>query len=175
MSAPAPRLPKTIQADPVASGLLERLAASARPLWAHGTLGVVSVDLQEEAKATLRSANQSGFVVRGLEAAEKRLADEERGLKLGAGQQGSDGVRISRLLVVTNDGSERFYRNVEALLRSHGARLYAFRLEIDEQAFGELLFGPDRVARLALLVHKSAVAEFLLAIARQSSVEDSPS
>ena len=175
MSAPAARLPKTIEADPVADGLLELLADRARPLWAGAAIGVASLVAQDGVTTSLRSACRAGFVVRGLEAAERRLAEEERGLKLAVGQEaGEGGVRISRLLVVTDDGAERFYRNVEGLLRRHSPRLYAVRLEIDEHAFGELLYGAGRVARLALLVHKNSVADFLLAVARQCRAEDGP-
>jgi len=175
VTAPLPRLPKAIESDPVASGLTEWLSAAARPLWDRATVDVACLDPGDDVKAALRSAARAGFVVRGLESAERRLAEEERGLKLAPGRDGDQaGVRVSRLLVVTNDGSERFYRNVEALLRRHAPRLYAVRLEIDEQTFGELLYGADRVARLVLLDHKHAVAEFLLAVARQRRVESKP-
>lgn len=120
-------------------------------------------------KTALVSARQAGFVVRGLEAAERKLAEEERGLALVPAQErkADAAVRISRLLLVTNDGSGRFYRNVESLLRRHGPRIHAIRLEIDEHELGEFLYGPDRVARLVLLEHKNAVAAFLLAVAGQ--------
>ncbi len=106
--------------------------------------------------------------MRGLEGAERRLAEEQRGLEIAAARQTSTpSVRISRLLVMTDDGAERFYRNVDSLLRRHGPRLFAIRLETDEHTLGSLLFGADRIARLVLLEHKSAVAELLLAVARQ--------
>lgn len=137
---------------------------------------VASLVPGEAAKAALLSANQAGFVVRGLEAAERRLAEEERGLALVPRQDGKATAvaRLSRLLLVTNDGSERFYRNVEGLLRRHGPRLHAIRLEMDEHDLGELLYGPDRVTRLVLLEHKNAVAAFLLAAAQQWQAEEAP-
>jgi hypothetical protein len=162
------RLPKTMDAEPSATGLLERLARDAQPLWSEGLIRVASIVADEEVNAALRSAKQAGFVVRGLEAAERRLAEEDRGLQLVARERETS-VRISRLLVFTNDGAERFYRNVESLLRRHGPRLYAVRLEADEHDLGELLYGPDRVVRLVMLDHKSAVAGFLLAVARQAA------
>lgn len=166
MSTAGPRLPKTLDADSLCSGLLEQLAANARPLWSQSPLLVPSVIAQDEWKTALRSASQSGFIVRGLEAAERRLAEEQRGLSLVEKEPRETGVRISRLLLVANDGAERFYRNVEALLKRHGPRLYAIRLELDEHDLGELLFGADRVARLVLVDHKSAVAAVFQAIAR---------
>ena len=76
-------------------------------------------------------------------------------------------MRISRLLVLADDGAERFYRRVEALLRRHGPRLMAVRLGIDAEGLGEMLFGPGRAARLLLIEHKTAVGAILLALADQ--------
>lgn len=152
--------------DPRADGLLKGLAANAVALWQGGVFEAASVTLGSELKIALQRANQTGFLVRGLESAERRLGEEEQGLRLLRGEADA-GVRISRLVLVTNDGSERFYRNVESLLRRHGLRIAAIRLDVDEHDLGELLFGPERVTRLVMVDHKSAVAEVLVAIAEQ--------
>ena len=75
------------------------------------------------------------------------------------------GVRVSRLLLLANDGAERFYRNVEAMLHRHGHRVLAILLEIDASGLGELQFGPGSIARLVMLEHKQAVGSALLAMA----------
>jgi hypothetical protein len=75
------------------------------------------------------------------------------------------GVRISRLLLLADDGADRFYRRVESLLRRHGPRVLALRLDLDAAALGGLLFGPGRRARLLLIEHKDAVCRVLLALA----------
>ena len=67
--------------------------------------------------------------------------------------------------MVTDDGPERFYRNVESLLRRHAPRVLGLRLSANERVLGELLFGPDQVARLLLVEHKDAVSKVLLALA----------
>jgi len=110
------------------------------------------------------------FVVRsfdtaGLESAERMLAAQERGLGLVDRHSGVPrGVRVSRLLVLADDGAERFYRQVERLLRRYGPRVLAVRLETDADALGELLFGTNGRARLLMLNHKEAVSAFLLAM-----------
>ena len=71
-------------------------------------------------------------------------------------------VRVSRLLLLADDGAERFYRHVETLLRRHGPRVLAVRLDLDAHALGELLFGPGRLVRLLMIVHKEAVSAILL-------------
>lgn len=114
----------------------------------------------------LRLSMREGQVVRGLEAARDRLDAEARGLRLAdEARSAPRGQRISRLLVLSGDGSERFHRQVEALLRRHGARTLAIRFEMDAAQLGALLFGPGRVARLALLERKEAVSRVLLALA----------
>jgi hypothetical protein len=167
MSIPSHRLPKSIEADPRASGLLKELAVRSILLWSEASFGAAAILPGSDVIAALVSAQQAGFVVRGLEAAERRLDEEERGLKLQPGPASESAVRVSRLLLATNDGAERFYRNVDGLLRRHGPRLLAIRFDIDEHALGELLYGPGRVARLVLLDHKNAVADVLLAVAEQ--------
>jgi hypothetical protein len=83
-------------------------------------------------------------------------------------------VFVSRLLLLADDGADRFYRQVETLLRRHGPRVLAVVLEIDEHGLGELLFGPGRVARLLMLEHKQAVGSVLLAMADPWEDPESP-
>ena len=122
--------------------------------------------LTPELVEALRNARRAGQVVRGLESAEGRLANEDRGMGLADRQNGVPrGVRVSRLLVMANDGAERFYRQVERLLFRYGPRLLASRLDVNAEAFGALIFGPDSRARLLMLDHKEAVSAYLLALA----------
>ena len=162
------RLPKLVEADPDAAQLEIDLAACSRPLWAGGELSVPRAELGSELRAALRSAYSAGRIVRGLEGAERVLAGEARGLSRVDRKTGVErGGRVSRLLVLADDGSERFYRDVESLLRLHTPRVLAMRLSADEHDLGELLFGPNRVARLLLVEHKDAVSATLLALAKQ--------
>jgi hypothetical protein len=162
------RLPKSVESDPRGPQLLRNLTMHTRPLRQEGEIGIPVAGMTPELAEALRSVYSAGQVVRSLESAERRLAAEERGLQMADRQIGVPrGVRVSRLLLLANDGSERFYRQIEALLHRHGPRVLAVRLEVDEQGLGELLFGPGRVARLLLLEHKQAVGSVLLAMAGQ--------
>ena len=162
------RLPKSVESDPRGPQLLRNLTTHTRPLRQGSEIGIPVAGMTPVLAEALRSAYSAGQVVRSLENAERKLAAEERGLQMADRQAGVPrGVRVSRLLLLANDGSERFYRQIEALLRRHGPRVLAVRLEIDEQGLGELLFGPGRVARLLMLEHKQAVGSVLLAMAGQ--------
>ena len=166
MSTEVLRLPRLVESDPRGQKILGMLTTHTRLLWPGGTVEVPVAVLSPELEAALRNAYRAGRVVRGLENAEKRLALEERGLCLADRKSAVErGVRVSRLLMLADDGAERFYRNVESLLRRHGPRILAVRLDVDAATLGELLFGPGRLARLLMLEHKDAVTEVLLAMA----------
>lgn len=117
------------------------------------------------------------WLVRGVEEAAKALSAQQEGLEQAPAAQVEAGRRrISRLLVLSNDGSDRFYRDVEKLCRAHSARLEAVVLECDEVELGEAIFGPGRAARAVLLDHKEAVVHFLETLevgALESASEDS--
>jgi len=162
----APRLPRKIADDPAAAGLADELAARSEPLWNRGEFGATRVSLTPAVGAALKSAFSTGRVVRGIDAAEKVLAGEQRGLERVDRATGADrGGRVSRLVVLADDGSERFYRSVDFLLRRHEPRVLALRLDASQDALGSLVFGPEQVARLLLIQHKDAVAAVLLALA----------
>jgi hypothetical protein len=169
------RLPRKVEDEPGAAQLASELAARAEPLWAGGELRVPRVEVTPGLQAALESAFSAGRIVRGLEGAERTLAIEEKGLSHVDRKTGVErGERLSRLLMLAADGSERFYRTVESLLRRHAPRVLALRLPADECALGQLLFGRDQVARLLLVRHKDAVSAVLLALAAQWSGGDDP-
>lgn len=159
------RLPRLVESDPRGPEVSRILTTGTRPLRQGGDLEVAVVTLGPEMVSALRLAQSAGQVVRGLESAERLLAAEARGLGLADRSGGAPrGGRVSRLLVLADDGAERFYRRVETLLRRHGRRLLAVRLEADAVELGGAIFGQGRLARLLMLRHKEAVSEFLLAI-----------
>jgi hypothetical protein len=103
-------------------------------------------------------------LLQGVEGAERALEREARGLSMADARSSSErGSRVSRLLVTSNDGTERFYRQVERLLRTQGARLLALRLDVNAQRLGSILGSADGLARALLVEHKASVAEVLLA------------
>jgi len=160
------RLPKLIEKDPRAEQLLSLLISNTGLLWSGGEFRVPTIRLDQELARTLRNVHHAGRVLRGLEAALQKLATEDRGLRMADRRAPvSRGSRVSRLLLVADDGAERFYRHVETLLRRYSPRVLGIRLEADAAAMGELLFGPNHPVRLLLIEHKEAVCSVLLAMA----------
>jgi hypothetical protein len=167
------RLPRAIESEPATTHLATQLGTRAELLWPGGELRVARADLAPAIGAALTSAFSAGHIVRGVESARRALAAEDRGLKHVDGKTGVErGRRVSRLLVVADDGAERFYRNAESLLRQHAPRVLGLRLSADQATLGQLLFGPSEVARLLLVEHKDAVSAVLIALAECWSSHD---
>jgi hypothetical protein len=161
------RLPKLVEADPRGEALLQSLIEHAKPIRADSEISV-SVAHFDGIERVLQSVHREGRVVRGLETAKRTLAAEAHGLNLADQSSGvKRGVRVSRLLLLANDGSDGFYRHVETLLRRHGHRVLAIRLDVDAAALGAPLFGAGRLTRLLMIQHKEAVARVLFSFAEQ--------
>jgi len=161
------RLPKLVESDPRGAALLESLVKAAKPIRADSAIFVSSARFAG-LEGALQSAHSAGRVVRGLETADRTLAAEERGLRLVDESSGvKRGARVSRLLLLADDGSDGFYKQVEKVLTQHGPRVLAIRLDVDAAGLGAPLFGPDKTTRLLMIQHKEAVAEVLFAVAEQ--------
>jgi hypothetical protein len=157
------KLPRQIEAQQSGSSILAALRSRTRKLWEGGKLDVPILDFSASLKNALLSARRSGRIVRGLESAVAILDQESHGLDL-LRQHATQGQRISRLVLLADDGSNNFYRTVDRLLVKHAPRLLGGVLEADSYHLGSLLFGRDSAARLVLVSHKDDVSRLLLAL-----------
>jgi hypothetical protein len=174
MPAPAPsptwnldhlRFPKTLDDDARLPALRASLRASCRKLWEGGALQVPVVPWSEPLARAIADAQRAGQLVQGIERAERALAREAHGLSLVDARSTTErGSRVSRLLLTSNDGTERFYRQIERLLRTQGERLLALRLDVGSTTLSSLLGDPAGIARALLVEHKNSVAQVLAAL-----------
>lgn len=150
----------------IAAGRAEGLAAAwvrarAQAVRDHGR-AIPRWPFSRRIADALFTARRASQLVRGLEGAADALAREEAGLaKAASTRPGSGRRRISRLLVLSSDGSPRFYREAERLRGRFASRLECIELDCDEQALGGAVFGAGRRARALMLDHKQAVARLL--------------
>lgn len=160
------QLPRQFEREHDADRFSGEFRARAEPLWPDGERRVPRVDLHPALEAAIQGARSGGRIVRGLEGAETALAAQQRGLAVVDERTGVPrSPRVSRLLLLADDGSERFYRSVDGLLVRHAPRVLALRLPVEEDTFGARFFGPQQVARLLLVDHKDAVSRILGAVA----------
>ena len=128
--------------------------AAGRPPHAHHPLSPALASILSEIRRARR-------LVRGLEAAEEALTVQAQGVRRALSSAPPAVRRVSRLLLISADGSARFYRNIESLIRKFGETLEVLIIPCDELELGTAAFGADNRARALLVDHKEAVARVL--------------
>jgi hypothetical protein len=152
-----PRLPRQIEGDVLYAAIQSALTTRTRRLWE--AVEVPELALTDALLAALRIALVRGQLQRGLEATVAALEAERKGLM-------TPGERVSRLCLFTNDGSERFYRQVERCLTAHAPRVLGGFLDADGATLGKLLYGRDTAVKLVLAEHKDAVSAILRSLVK---------
>lgn len=159
-------LPKQVESDPRYQKVHSQLTGNSEKLWPGSNVLVPVAAFSTAVKAALKSTQEQDRLSRGADSIERTLGVEGRGLALVDKKTGKPRVqRISRLLIMSNDGAERLYRKVETLLRKHAGRVMAIRVDADSKQLGEHLFGPEKAVKLVLVENKEDVAAILLALA----------
>lgn len=162
-----PPFPREIETLSAAAALRARFDASAAPLWGGSETRVPLIAFDEPVTAVLARAAREGALVVGLESVAAMLDREERGLSaLAARESGSTRVtRVSRVLLVANDGAERFYRGVERVARAHATRLLVCRVDAPATVLGRAVLGREAGIKAVLLQRKPHVTALLRAAA----------
>ncbi len=159
------RLPRELEADGTAGTIRQVLMARTVQLWSGSNLSVPMITMSDSLKKVLQRASISGHVRCGLEAISDRLERERKGIThLREGRGLPTGDRVSRLLLISSDGAERFYRHVEHLLQLHAPRLLCCMLDVDGNALGSVVTGKERQIKVIMAEHKEAVSELLRAL-----------
>jgi hypothetical protein len=157
------KLPRQLVADPKADGLLDQLFSSTRKLKPESRISLPVLELTDVLKKALLSARRTGRAVRGYENASDLLNLESVGINKLIKQDGQ-GERISRLVLLSNDGVDNFYNKAEKLIIRNSPRVLGCIIESDSYELGSLLFGEGKIAKLILIDHKDAVSGVLLSI-----------
>lgn len=150
-----PRLPRQIEGDALYGAIQSALTTRTQILW--DGVDVPRLALTDPLLAALRSALARGQLQRGLETTVAALDAERKGLL-------APGERVSRLCLFTNDGAERFYRQVARCLTANAPRVLGAFVDADAATLGRLLYGRDTGVKLVLADHKDAVSAILRAL-----------
>ncbi len=166
----AARWPRALIEQGAADSLAARWVTSRWAAPAAGRPDFAHHPLTPDLATALFEARRSRRLVRGLEAAEHALEAQALGVRKAAPDADSavspsaGTGRISRLLLASADGAERFYRNIHALMRNYGEMLEVLVLTCDELELGAAAFGKEQRARAVLIEHKEAVVRILLCL-----------
>ena len=159
------RFPRQLEAEGSAERIRGELMARASKLQAGSEIDVPVITLNEPMKKALKQARLQGRIRFGFEPILQKLAGEKKGITNVREQQDTAyGDRISRLLLFSNDGAERFYRHIEQLLEANAPRLLGCLLDIDGAALGELFTGKGGSIKIIMAEHKDVVSDVLRAL-----------
>ncbi len=159
------KLPRMVESDPRGPAIKELLSHNLKKLWAKAQTEAVFLPASEKFIKTLQLEHKRGRIVRGFESIERSLEIQAHGLSLIDEKTGGQrGTRVSRLLIISNDGAERFMRNVESLLFDHVDRVLSLVINIDSETLGQMFFGAGKTAKVMMLEHKESVANALFSL-----------
>ena len=159
------RFPRQLEADGSAEIIRRELMARTTKLWTGSKIAVPVIGLSEPLKMALKKARLQGRIRYGFEPIFEKLASEKKGIANVRRQTDTPyGDRISRLLLFSNDGAERFYRHIEQALQVHAPRLLGCFLDIGGGALGHLITGKEGVIKIVMVEHKDVVSGVLRAL-----------
>ena len=163
------RLPRQIEADAQHDAIRMALTARTRRLWSGGSLDVPVLAPSGAVFQAVRNAVRVGQLCRGIDPALRLLSNAEhsRTTLAARGVAPPQGAAISRLLLFANDGTARFYRQIETALVRHAPRLAGCQVDCGSRAFGSAVYGGEAVAKLVMLQHKDAVSALLRALVEE--------
>ncbi len=165
---PLPRLklPRQLESNPHHDEIEKILKQDFRPIWEESEHRVAFVPFTPALEtALLQTRDYKGLEI-GLETIQRILRIEKKGLDAVAEKQGSAPAhRVSRVLIASNDGAERFYRDCEKILINNSERLLFICVDVPSERLGEKLIGSDRSVKALLVSDKVCVSNVLLSLA----------
>jgi hypothetical protein len=170
------RFPRQLEADGSAEIIRVHLTAHTTKLWPGSKIDVPVITISNPLKMALQKARLQGRIRYGFEPIFEKLVSEKRGIANVRRQTDAPyGDRISRLLLFSNDGAERFYRHIEQALDEHAPRLLGCLLTMDGEALGQLITGKEGIIKIVMAEHKDVVSGILraLVVTPQGQVDDS--
>jgi hypothetical protein len=172
------RLPRKYLSEEVIRDLEPLLKRESKKLWEGGSAEVPHVPLGDELASRLNEARRCRQLRGGLESIEVLIQKENAGLARMKPQQGTEraesGETVSRLLILSCDGSERFYRHAESLLKRFGGRVAALRLNVPGSLLGKMFFGPDKEVKALLVTKIDLVGRVLEGVLADSRSPEAP-
>jgi len=154
------KLPKDLCADGVDADVQRVLERESFEISSDPHVSIPSLELNPELRKNIFYSKSLGELVIGYESIELELASQRKGLL----NVDNNSERVSRLLIVTNDGSRRFYRELRFLQHKEGGRVLICRLNISSQEMGEILAMPGRSIKAILINRKTSVVNILKAL-----------
>ena len=159
------KLPRQIETDPRREKVEQALSRELTPIWEEGTLKIAHLEFSPALEAALVSARVRRHLERGLETIEKVLRNEENGLAaLREKNETATSGRVSRLLIIADGGSQRFYRSCEILLSRHADRVLGLRVRVPDTLLSQKIYSKEGMAKALLVSDRDSVSEVLFSL-----------
>jgi len=156
------RLPKELEATPEGEEIWNRLFSETTGLWSGSSNQVPVVAVHQRLHEALFYARTAGHVLRSYEQIALELKRGKRGLESlqkKTGQAASN--RVSRMVFVTRDGSDRLYRRCGELLDRYGNLILLCQLDILSDELGGILYGKPENVKVIMITHKRSIIHVL--------------
>jgi hypothetical protein len=151
------KLPKQLEKEKIEPDVRAVLEKENIALCSDSNIYIPVLKLTPELRKQIFYAKYLGELIIGYSDVEKALKNELHGLQ----KVNNQSDRVSRLLIVTNDGSPRFYRQLEFLHEKQGGRVLICRLDVDSALMGNILELKDKQVKAVLLNRKDSVVNVL--------------
>lgn len=148
------QLPKQLIKDGLEQDVLDYFEKNSTPLYPESEIQIPQIPVTPTFHSHIFYAESLGNIEIGFENIEVFLKREKFGIE----KAGNSSSRISRILLLSNDGSKRFYKQVEFIKED---RLLVIRLDVPSDEFGKILGLKKKIIKAALITHKSSVANIL--------------
>lgn len=161
------KLPRLLESEPCIEGVHKNIASLPQAQWStNGRLCLEQTTLFPDLKGALFFTRRCGGLQIGIMSIKSLLETEHKGLIAANGPKFfQQAPRVSRLLLVSNDGSPRFYHQCNSVVKAAEGRLVAVQLPIGSKEFSNLLSTKkEGVVRAALVSHRLPVSKTLLAL-----------
>lgn len=151
------KLPKQLKKENIESDVQAELEKEQIPLCADSEILIPLLTLNQELRKQIFYAKAAGELIFGYDSIDKSLRNELTGLK----NINNQADRVSRLLLVPNNGKNIFYQGLELLLDRQGDRLMICRLDVEPLTMGNILGFKTRNINAILLSRKTSVSNIL--------------
>lgn len=159
------KLPKGLKDHPLEAKISTWFAQNQGPIRPGGTATVAALGWTPAVQTGLAAVLVNEHLLQGLDLIERAMRKELNGLKAVA-QKSNNPMpeRMSRLLLLASDGSERFYRQAESILLEHRGRMTACILTADSVVLGAAVSKKNLPVKGLLITDRKSLEGFLIQV-----------
>lgn len=131
----------------------QSLASNSEKIWSGGRIAFPAIKGGAAVIGNLQKAKKAHKVILGFDRIKRQLLDPSC-------------VVAPALLILADNGSQRLYRNCEALVHKF-PQLFPIRITVTPQVLAHELYGKEKDIKVLLVRGEDAITSFVTAVAAQ--------